>query len=321
MVEDLLKITGPVHLPSLGLTFTSENFALTLSYLVESKVSGKANPKKIMAELAPILKEKFMALITPEKAIEMAQSLIENQDFLVYSQDAKVQSAATTFRVDGSMVTAAPKTDFLEVVSTSIGGNKSDRFIQTEIQHETAISATGHLMNTVQIQKTHTWNDAAFETLRPLISRFGTGPFDENTLKFILGQGPNVDYMRVYIPKGSKLVDVQGIEAGAVENSEDLGYTVLGFKFTPVPAGQSRAVTLEYELPFTLGFAPTDNYRLIVGSQPGADQVALKKTFDLQDGVRVMQNFPASTSAFKILPEFETALNHNQFFITSLKAL
>ncbi|OQB26409.1 MAG: hypothetical protein BWY10_02154 [Chloroflexi bacterium ADurb.Bin180] len=79
------------------------------------------------------------------------------------------------------------------------------------------------------------------------------------------------DYVRVYVPYGSRLLGLKGADSTAVVESES-GKTVLGFLWVIAP-GQVREIELEYQLP-PLNKLVLDNeivpYRLLVQKQAGS---------------------------------------------------
>lgn len=72
-------------------------------------------------------------------------------------------------------------------------------------------------------------------------------------------------WVRVYVPKGSTLIDSAGLEAKA-EPYEDLGKTVFAGFFQLRPEGVSK-VTFQYKLPMKF----SKDYKLLIQKQPGTD--------------------------------------------------
>ncbi len=77
------------------------------------------------------------------------------------------------------------------------------------------------------------------------------------------------DYVRLYVPLGSKLTG--GVIGSEVKEStfDDLGKTVFDAFFTMRPESSSKLV-FSYELPSGLNLKP---YRLLIQKQPGLDTV------------------------------------------------
>ena len=76
--------------------------------------------------------------------------------------------------------------------------------------------------------------------------------------------GINRDYVRIYVPKGSKLLTSKGSE-DQVETFDDLGKTVFT-AFIQVRPQNTRKLEFEYEIPYK----PSKEYKILVQRQPGA---------------------------------------------------
>jgi hypothetical protein len=73
------------------------------------------------------------------------------------------------------------------------------------------------------------------------------------------------NWLRVYVPKGSKLVDFKGSEK-KVQTYDELGKTVYEGFLGVQPEGKA-SVKLSYTLPFKI--KNVDDYALLVQKQPG----------------------------------------------------
>lgn len=321
VVEELLKITGPVHLKSFPFQIRADNFNKLISFYIEAKLSDTGTPKQLLFDLVPVLREKLFSMENFSGLSAMFKDMIDERHIQVYSKDPKIQAIVEKFKIDGSMIAPAPKTDFLALVTTSIGGNKSDQYIQSDIKHHTEVSHTGLIMDYLEITKTHTWDENDFTGWQELVDIYGTGKTSLETLRFIQGEGDNTDYLRVYVPKGSRLVKAEGLSLWDIETSEDLGYTVFGFVFGPVSAGTNKTVKLQYELPYTLSFYPTDTYRFVAQKQAGAENITLNKTLVVADFLNVVKSYPPSDNAFSLMPVVEMDFNQNQIFLSAISSV
>ena len=284
------------------------NKTITIFYLIDDFV------QQLLFDFIPEFKKRLLALNNFSEIGDLVSQLIINRHIQAYSRDHDIQALAERFNLDGRMIASAPKTDYLSVVSTSIGGNKSDHFVHTDLHHQSLISRNGSITNNLMITKNHTWQIQDYYKWVRLVWIYGTGPLNLETLRFILGEGDNVDYMRVYVPRGSRLIDTAGIDIQKITTSEDLDYTVFAFTFTPVSAGNSQTVHLQYKLPYTLAFSPSDNYRFITQKQAGAENINLKKSLVTADLLEVAKSYPDlnKTSAIEI------PLNQNEIFLAAI---
>jgi hypothetical protein len=290
-----------------------------LSYHIEAKLSESGSPKQLLMDFIPVIKEKLLKLTSPEPILNIAYNLIDGRHLQVYSNDSGVESLAKRLNIDGSMTPAAMKTDFLATVTTSIGGNKSDKFIKTNIEHTSQVARDGSVVNKLTITKKHTWTEDDFKTLKPMLQVYGTGQAAPETMRYIMGGGDNSDYMRIYVPKGSELLSSVGTPP-AIRVYEDLGYTVYAFLMGPIPAGGEKTISLTYSLPFKLSINPIDNYKLIIQKQAGSENINLTKRMVTADGLEVTKSYPVSTSAFELMPKFKTELTRNQIFAAQVSS-
>lgn len=322
VAEELLSLTGEVVVPGFPFAIRADNFNDLFSYHIETKLSKTSTPKQMLIDFIPVFKDRLLALQDFSKLDDVLYRLIGGRHIQVYSAHSDVQALAQRFHLDGGMIAAQPDVDYLSVVTTAIGGNKSDAFIDTRLNHHTEVSRQGEVVDHLRIEKAHTWQEADFAYWEKLRRRYGTGKLHEKTLRYIHGEGDNVDYMRVYVPKGSRLVALEGVDIEDVESFEDLGYTVFAFTFGPLPAGESQTVRLSYKLPFTLDpYAPKgfDAYRFIAQKQAGAENITLSKSLQTSDYLQVLETYPSiEQTAFTLYPEYETALDGNKIFLSAV---
>lgn len=318
LVESLLEFTGPLVLPSFPFQIRADNFSDIISFYTEAKLSDSATPKQLLFDLIPVLQSKLADLDNFSELLTMGTELMEEGHVQAYSADFEVQELITRIGLDGAMVEAGDKADYLSVITTAIGGNKSDQYMRTLLAHRSEIRENGRIEDELKINKTHTWSHEEESKLANLISRYGTGALSEEAAYYILGRGPNIDYMRVYVPKGSQLQDASGIDLSAIEVSEDLGYTVFAFKNGPINAGDSREITIRYLLPFRLSLNPEDEYDFLAEKQAGAENITLKKEVITPETITIQKTNPPTSDAFSLMPVLESVMDKNLKFKTFL---
>lgn len=260
VMEGLLAASGPIEMPEYGKTIDAENFHLETQKSVEIEYDRVTNrPKQIISDMAPKLLKRLLddgAADMPKLASALGGALA-SKDIQVWFRDEDAQAAAAGFGWTGELAPPADG-DFLAVVDTNIAGGKTDAAVKADIAHESAVQADGSIIDTVTVTRTHTGRPGElFSGLK------------------------NIDWMRVYVPKGSELLAADGFEApgegyflpkdgtlqpssllAAVEGetrthasgtriSEESGLTVFG-NWVQVEPGASATVTLRYRLPFRL---------------------------------------------------------------------
>ena len=275
VIESLLQITGPIDLRNdYGVVITSENFWQEVQMISERDniiktdpqavahlPEGEKNkPKKIIGDLMAKMME-----ILPQKMdknnlinlIKIAESNLSSKQMMFYFKDDKLQELMALHHFDGA-ISKAPL-DYLMVTDTNIAGAKTDRVIDEEIFHETTVNNDGTMIDTLTIKRTH---KAAKN--EPLVGV------------------RNVDWLRVYVPRGSDLLSFSGVsrpdakyfeepgsdwienefiakhEGLAIEDEntgtkiyEENDKTVFA-NWVMLDPGQSVTITLRYRLPFNL---------------------------------------------------------------------
>lgn len=261
VMQELLRAVGPIEMPEYGKTITAENFMLETQKVVEIEYDRETNrPKQIITDMAPKLLKKLVdggSSDLPKLASALGKAL-SSKDIQVYFSDESAQLAADAFGWTGALRPTA-NADYLAVIDTNIAGGKTDGVIDEFIRHETRFENNGTIIDTVTVTRAH----------RGKAGELFTG------IK-------NIDYMRVYVPKGSALLSAEGFQApaegyflpqdttlqpstllAAVEGpttiDEDSGttihdeseLTVFG-NWVQLEPGETKTVKLTYRLPFRL---------------------------------------------------------------------
>ncbi len=145
--------------------------------------------------------------------------------------------------------------DFLAVVDSNVGFNKVNAAVQQQIAYRAEQAAQG-LTATLVMTYSHTAQPLAGEELCDRSPRYGDSY--DNLIRRCYW-----DYVRVYAPGGSELLESAGLDRIATERGER-GTTVFAGSFLMRP-GEVYTVTVHYRLP-ELSATP---YRLMVRKQAG----------------------------------------------------
>jgi hypothetical protein len=298
VVERLLEITGPIDMTAdYGIVIDSNNFWETVQTIVEAKNLEKTNPgvtagfkestttiavsvpleqglannvnnkpKKIIGDLMAKILETLPEKLNRDSLVKIISafedSLAEKQ-IMFYFTDPALESEVSARNYAGE-IKNAPR-DYLLVVNTNIAGQKSDRKMTEKIDHLSQVDQDGKIINQVKITRTH------------------TGQKNE-----ILTGVRNVDWLRVYVPAGSRLLSASGFQvpdasyfeepdsswenskllaneeaattdlASGVKIYEEDGKTVFA-GWVMVDPGQTAEISFSYELPFNFFEAQPNN--------------------------------------------------------------
>ncbi len=192
VIEDVLSAIGPVRLADpYNIDVSSYNFYDTTQAYTEDKHKGSSTPKRIIGDLAAKMLEVLPGRINKDTAFALIDAISENLergDILIYSKDSKTSQYLAQRGWDGRI--AQTQGDYLKVVDTNIGGGKSDRDITESISHTAEIGEDGSIIDTLRITRRHLGTEGAgWSGVR------------------------NVDWLRVYVPEGSVLIESGGFLA------------------------------------------------------------------------------------------------------------
>lgn len=264
VLRDILTVTGPIDMPEYGKTISADNFIDELQKSVEVDYQDPHKPKQIIADLAPKILKKIFDLQGDDyiKLAAILNQAAEHKDIMVSSNDTRVEAKISSLGWGGEIKDNGR--DYLAVVDTNIAGGKTDSVVKESIRHQVDIQPDGQVIDNVIIQRTHTGVK-------------GT-PF--TGIK-------NIDFMRVYVPLGSELIQANGFnapadsyfqpvpdnylpdpewapleEASKVDTAsgtriyKENGKTVFG-NWVQIDPGETATVSLKYKLPFTINFTQT----------------------------------------------------------------
>ncbi len=269
LLVNLLKVTGPIGVPGYG-NFSAEldkrcdcpGVFYELQVLAGGEepviwdpVTGKiikapANYGVRKRFLGPVMYSILANVMAQPKAkfptlFNTIISAIEAKHVLLYFNDDEVQSAVESFNMAGR-VRDVPNQDFLMVVDTNFSGGKTNIWVKNKVDQVIDVSSDGTVTKTVTV----TYNNPQDDTVHVATGRNLNGLFR--------------DWMRVYVPKGSELIEAKGFETGQA-TGEDLGKTVFEGFFTLSPLNV-KTLTFKYKLPFKM----KSPYKLLIQKQGGS---------------------------------------------------
>lgn len=292
-IAELLGVTGPLSIPELSAPLSKDNFQQVISYIIESKLHGKQDPKMILRSIIPAFQQKLLAQKNnwPNVMKSILKS-VQQKDLLFYSRDEEIQKFFEESGMAGRIQNTNTNEDFSLVTAISIGGNKSDRYIEQNINHTAFIDKNGIITDQVEITRKHTWS---VEQKKRLVAMLKPFDFEEisPTVENILGKGTNKSTMKVYAPLGSKLIRASGVKLDEVKTREDQELQKTYFMFPmSVEAGSQQTISVVYELPQKLKMTPADTYRLNVEFQPGFVKSQLNEQLIPGSEVQIYQKYP-----------------------------
>lgn len=292
LIQDLLKISGPVSMPEYKIILNQENFLET----VQAASSGAENqalnqPKQILADFVPRLLQQMEKQngIWPG-VLEALQKNLVGKNVAIYSRNLDSQNLLESFKWTGSLQKS--DRDFLSVVSSNLGGTKTDLFLLQKMSLDVNINEKGEIENNLELTRTNRMPDL------------------DNT--------HNLSFLRFYVPLGSQLQSNIGFdyknlepEQGFKDYKSDpdvfetenkavkdlITGTVIGQEsdktyfgnWLNVKGGETKTVRLSYKLPFKIN--SPDRYVLLLQKQMGAVDFPVDLTINFQGRTVEWKNF------------------------------
>ena len=289
LLRDMLEITGPVQVGSFG-KLNSENYNLLLSYVIEGKIWGKEDPKHILKVFVPAFKEAILKEKNIGKIGSKIYKAILQKHIMMYSSDDEIQGLFDAFGISGRVHQSKENEDYLSVINSSVGSNKSDQFVDETISHNTFIDKHGNITNEVTVKRAHGFSENILDRWKKILSNYG---FEEmpSWLLDILGRGNNKVFMQIYVPSDSILIESSDND---LETKYDAELKKTYFLTTlEVPNGQSGEVKVKYRLPFSMNFSePASTYKLIVEKQPGSRGSVFTKKIHVDESLENLSYYP-----------------------------
>lgn len=280
---DLLKLTGPINLEKYDLTVTAENFYFETQYKVEKEYFKNPEnwvinePKTFLADLYPeILKRALddkLALAT------LIKKELASKEIIFYFQNSERQAIAEKQNWAGKIPNerelkdifqTANSVDYLYVNNNSFSGNKSSINIKESLDYKVSPSTNDRLQAKLKISRVHA----------------GSNQWPD---------GPNRNWTRIFIPKGSTFLEAKLNEfnvSSTLEIGEEGDKAYFGLEIITSP-GQANILELSYLLPFK-----STDYHLLVQKQPGVKGTDLRVSYEdsvlfdrVLDGDNIL-NFP-----------------------------
>jgi hypothetical protein len=170
--------------------------------------------------------------------INTGVKLAQGKHMMFYMKDQKLQEALTKLDWTGDI--KPYKYDYFMINDANFAGQKTNLYVQQNVKLDINIDSSGKVTHKADINYN---NPQVYDRWL---------------------NGINRTYVRLYVPKGSKLISSKGSE-NAVTTIEDLDKTVFE-AFIQVRPANSRQLIFEYELPQPFS---GKEYDLLIQKQPG----------------------------------------------------
>lgn len=261
VLVDILHVLGPVGVADWG-KYSAENDPRCncpqVFYELEQQITKPVGTLRTerKAVLGPLMHSILLNIMqSPRKKwpefFNLFSANISEKHILFYFFNEELQKAIEVLNAGGRI--RDYNGDYLHINDCNFAGAKSNMFIKVNVNQEIEVGKEGEIIKTLTIEYK---NPAP-----PSNCNLEAGELCLN--------GLYRDWVRVYVPKGSTLIEVSGSEVEA-NTYEELGKTVFeafyGDKAPLRPLGKAQLV-FKYKLPFKAG----KDYRILIQKQPGTE--------------------------------------------------
>ncbi|KKQ60934.1 MAG: hypothetical protein US81_C0011G0001, partial [Parcubacteria group bacterium GW2011_GWE2_38_18] len=192
VIEEYLKIIGPIDMKEkYGEVIDEKNFWDVAQKFSEQKPDKTKEPKKIIGDLMNQMIAELPKKFNRESLfglINATEKNLREKQVLFYFKNQDLQTAIENYGWDGKIKNT--DWDYLSIINSNIGGGKSDKKIIQKVHHQAEIMPDGSIINKLEISRSHMGQrNELFSGVR------------------------NVDWMRIYVPAGSELIEARGFSA------------------------------------------------------------------------------------------------------------
>jgi hypothetical protein len=252
VVEDLISITGPIDI--FGTKYSADwdkrcncpNVIYELENYAQIIEKGEQDRKAILGTLMQQLLARSLGASTERmpEFVNAGVKLANNKHIIFYMKDPKAQEALSQLGWTGEVKNTTG--DYLMVNDSNFAGGKTNLYVTQEVNLDIDTNSKKHKLtiNYKNPEKYGSWLN-----------------------------GINRDYVRVYVPQGSKLTASKGSDVQVTTIEEELGKTVFE-AFIQVNPGGSRTLTFEYETP--KDYQQGNTYPILIQKQPGTKDFQYK---------------------------------------------
>lgn len=249
VVEELIALTGPIDV--FGTTYSAgtdkrcncPTVIYELEHYSEVAAKGENDRKAVLGTLMQQVLGKLLSSGADKlpDLIVTGSELANSKHVMFYMHDQNAQLALSKLGWTGEIKSFGG--DYLHINDSNFAGGKSNLYVEENVALEITTDSSGNVKDKVTIEYK---NPQPFNLWLNGILR---------------------DYVRIYVPRGSKLISSKGSDdpVNSVDDS-DLNKTYFD-AFVTVRPQNSRVLSFEYTTPAK---ASGKNYPLMIQRQPGA---------------------------------------------------
>lgn len=317
--QDILEILGDQKIPGRNFTLTPQNYFYALTLMIESEKAYMSDDKivikKTLANIVPALQN----VDNLNRFIKLGLREIQSSDLHIITSNSDHQSILQEINVASDFNFYSKKNQESFLVSlTSVGGNKTDLDMQTDISHSTTLAKNQTPAHHLKLTRTHGYSLNQEVIIDSIARRVGLYPVS-NSVKHILIKGDNKVVAKVHLPLGSSiekvLVDSSPVKFEAEIEAETKS-KVIYVPMTTKPY-QTNTLEIKYKSGYKLKGSKVFDYKFQHIKTPGLLNANYQKSFQF-DGLSKERLFVDDQSYFQNIEnishdgntEFNLILSH-----------
>ncbi len=286
VVEDLLRITGPIEVKQYKLILDDSNFLKQVQSEVEAGRDKKpgANPKKILSVIAPILVERLKDLNDDDtkKLLQDLSYRLNNKDIKVFFRDENLEKFSRQYGASGEVMSLPARFsgDYLAVVNANVSGGKSDAFMKQNISLNSSIEGDGTVVNDLTVRRAHQGQrekESWYRAVNRNFLKVFTHP--DSRLGFLAGSTPRriaarINYDKAGYTRDANLKAIEDtrevLDKFGAETNKESGKKVFAAWFD-VAAGKTGELSLSYTGKGRVNVSDGAKYQFIFEKQSGVE--------------------------------------------------
>ncbi|KUK84231.1 MAG: Secreted protein [Microgenomates bacterium 39_6] len=263
-LSSLLEVLGPIGVAGWG-DFSAEpddrcggcpQVVYQLESIITRPLGTLVSDRK--AVIGPLMHSILLNMTgSPAKKIpDLFQAIIggiRQKNVLFYALEEDKQAAIEGLDMSGR-IKDFPQGDYFLLNDTNFAGAKSNLFIEQEIEQKFIVDKEGKITKEIKIKYAN------------------PAPASDCNLESggLCLNGLYRNWFRIYVPQGSRLIEMKGSETEPLVY-EELGKTVFegfyGDKYPLYPDGGTNTISLKYQLPFK--YDSSNKFLFLIQKQPG----------------------------------------------------
>jgi Protein of unknown function (DUF4012) len=203
LIEHVLQITGPIHVPGYNDTITAQNLEDRLHYYQQDNAgiakqiayqpgdTSTSDRKRFTGYLAHLIMDQVRHA-PPDELLAIGQEALHDlktKDLQVYFSDPQAENLLMQYN-DAAQLDHSNSHDSLYVVQANVSASKASQYVKTIMHDSVTLDAAGGATHRLQLRLVY------------------------NQIGPVYGYDTYRDYVRVYVPVNSRLLWGDGFDTG-----------------------------------------------------------------------------------------------------------